>query len=873
ISAQVSARPKACVKHMAPREGYSRSGYGRTSSLRRSRAEPEMTHHVLDPGNPEKLPRPISGIDAEAVYGSIEEEGPVEFSPTSPSKSPEARSVAREQNAARQFLWSSMDAVMLRPDSSHLPVPLSVVLTPFADSADFTSLPISDTGKEEPLRCPRCRCYANPHFKWSVRENRKFTCNMCGHSLDVPKTFLEDMERNAQTADADTHPELVFGSVDFTAAALLEEDLPGPFVPAVCFAVETSPQAIKRGFTAAALEALEKTLQAPHPLERAVYLVTFDEAVTFYVPGNRGRFRAVVMPDVDEPFVPVSPESLGVHMADPEGKEMFLQLLADLRSSFHTSPDSSPREESPFDPFHLEDCEVASSTVLRTGVQTLAALGGGDLVLFQATVPAVPDDSVPEDDDDVLSPKTPKTPRTPKTPITPLKKRKRTFLEEMHRSCCRSGVAVSAVTAPHDADASRLHWLPWRTGGDVLHLPNFPAAGQQIASQLQHWVHKMQASAYNCVVKLRCSKGLCCKSLLAPWPAAASAEDQSAFEVPRLSPDMSVTFTLLPEIEPDPEEEYLRSRERKSLAVQAAILYTNCKGERLLRTHTRSLSIVTSARQILNSINMAPLMATLVKQAVIIALDPTQNPKLPRDMLLESCLQILTTYRRRCVDLPNKQKLVTSKQLQLLPLYILAARKLLYAFVGCKEDKVQEEMLQRILRMPIHNIMIALYPRVYPLPATFPEGVDLPRHSPAAEEQVSRGAAPGYLVVNGLGMWYQAGAQGELREAAAELAERIREVLQPAPDWIPLAELPQLVQPALPEKVGQEAAPRRPKYGRTPGASFGTPSVTKATSETSWPEKVLLSALFVEDSGVTEMSYPEWISFLQEQLVLRLTES
>ena len=41
--------------------------------------------------------------------------------------------------------------------------------------------------------------------------------------------------------------------------------------------------------------------------------------------------------------------------------------------------------EAKLDPFHLADVQdVASSTVLRTGVQTLAALGGGDLVLFQA---------------------------------------------------------------------------------------------------------------------------------------------------------------------------------------------------------------------------------------------------------------------------------------------------------------------------------------------------------------------------------------------------------------------------------------------------------------------------------------------------------
>ena len=40
------------------------------------------------------------------------------------------------------------------------------------------------------------------------------------------------------------------------------------------------------------------------------------------------------------------------------------------------------------DPFHLAGdgvFAVASSSVLRTGIQTLAALGGGDLLLFQVT--------------------------------------------------------------------------------------------------------------------------------------------------------------------------------------------------------------------------------------------------------------------------------------------------------------------------------------------------------------------------------------------------------------------------------------------------------------------------------------------------------
>ena len=51
--------------------------------------------------------------------------------------------------------------------------------------------------------------------------------------------------------------------------------------------------------------------------------------VTFYVPISHGRFRAVVMPDMEEPFVPVSPESLGVTLA-----RFFLEINT-VQSSSH----------------------------------------------------------------------------------------------------------------------------------------------------------------------------------------------------------------------------------------------------------------------------------------------------------------------------------------------------------------------------------------------------------------------------------------------------------------------------------------------------------------------------------------------------------
>ncbi|CAE8583120.1 unnamed protein product [Polarella glacialis] len=872
---------------------------GSPASRRVNRSGDVTSSVTMDPaGHPEKLPRPVCGIDSEAVYGSILQESPQEGCSPAGSPSPKNVTVAREKNAARQFLWLTQESVMMKADASSLPLPLAAVLAPFADSADCTSLPLSDVGAEEPLRCPRCRCYVNPHFRWSLRNAQKFECNMCGHNLDVPETFLEEMELNGQTADEDHHPELVFGSVDFTAEGFSDDRPTGSSVPLVCFAIETSAAAVASGFTPAVLDALEQAFDVEElPLERPVCFLTYDdEEVTFYAPTRSGRFRSVAMTDLDEPFLPLHMNQMLLDLADTEGQAMVLDMICNLRqvlctgdsssSATRTSGASSPsfclEEESP-----ASERRSSGRAALRLAVEALSGGAGGDVLLFQAssTWSASPKASAS------ASPrKAPALPADASPKALPREELAAdNFLEETRLACIRGGVAISCVTAPalpEHVDAAQLHWLPFRTGGDTLHLPSFSSASATLLTcQVGHWLKKMQASAYRCVVKLRCSKGLQCRDLVAPWPAAASSEDRSAFELPRISPDTSVAFILRPDYDAESDEDY--RKERRYPCVQAAILYTNTKGERLLRTHTSSMGIATSVRQVFQHINIAPLMTVLLKQAATLALDQSSvaKPTLPGDFLLEFCLQVLSTYRRKCVDWASSSKaLVIGRRLLLLPIYVLVARKLLYS-VSSMEDKEQaEETLQRLLRMPIHSAMAALYPRVYPLPAPVHDGADLPRSSPAMEEQVSRGPSAAYLITNGLGIWYhQTGAgtpegESDLRANAVKLAERIREELQPSPAWAPLVELSRLPDSlATPQAAGDESPSKgRPRFGsqspskgRTPGSGGRTPSACTSDS-ISWPEKVLLSTLFVEDEGVTEMSYAQWVEFLFEQVGLML---
>jgi len=396
----------------------------------------------------------------------------------------------------------------------------------------------------------------------------------------------------------------------------------------------------------------------------------------------------------------------------------------------------------------------------------------------------------------------------------------------------------------------------------VLHLPNFSAAScsQSLASHLQHWAGKMQSSAYGCVFKLRCSKGLVCNSLVAPWPAASSSSDGSAFELPRLSADASFALTLRPEVDSDGEDDVLRRRDdkKRQLFIQTAILYTNGEGERLLRIHTTLISVVFSVRAVYASVSVAPLMALMVKQAAALALDRKNSAKVqPKDQLLQLCLRILSTYRRHCYtnDI-SAQSLVVSKTLSLFPLYILAARKLIYSFNLEKDEACREDGLQRLMRMPIHSLMVALYPRAYALPipsareehggAIFEDAVldsknlerSLATPCPVMQEHVAKGPSPAYLMTNGFHSWLLKTESGQALDAQAAAAttqlatkacEHIHENLQPSIGPLALDELP----------------------------------VHNENGENSWQEKVRLATLFVEDEGANEMSYTDWVEFLQ----------
>lgn len=162
--------------------------------------------------------------------------------------------------------------------------------------------------------------------------------------------------------------------------------------------------------------------------------------------------------------------------------------------------------------------------------------------------------------------------------------------------------------------------------------------------------------------------------------------------------------------------------------------------------------------------------------------------------------------------------------------------------------------------MPIHSILVALYPSAYALPASsineenggeelaaaIRDSKNLKRAlaspCPLMQEHVAKGPSPAYIIANGFNAWLLRTESGSSLEEKSAVA--IGELAQKACD-----NLQQRLQPSM-----------------SPMALSELPAISE-TAEDTWQAKVRLATLFVEDEGATEMSYNDWVEFLQGHIL------
>ncbi|KAH7926159.1 beta-sandwich domain of Sec23/24 [Leucogyrophana mollusca] len=592
------------------------------------------------------------------------------------------------------------------PSSSHLAreceIPLAAVFQPFADlDPREEAVPLVECGEAGPARCAECRGYINPWCEWTAGGS-KWKCNLCAHETEVSPDYFCNLDTNLMRLDHLQRPELNKGTVDFVVSAeeywappplpkmstsyfSIDPPLSGPRKPQsmrYVLAFDVSIEAVQSGFLQSACACMRDLLYGGTTAEGASFepcfprdceiaILTFDRTLHFYnLSPSLPQASMMVLSDLDEVFLPLR-EGL---FAYPEESRAVIESLLDVIP--HRHGETVVRE-------------AGLGSALLAGLASLAGRGG-HMVVFQSTLPSVGPGAL--------------EPLTDQTSVYGTEKERDLFLprnqtwRDIAEECAEEGIGVSMFLGMSKAiDIGSIGIVSSTTGGELYFHPRFNPARDTIvlASQLRRLVTR--TTAYNCLMRIRCSNGLRVSKHYGSFHERTATD----LEIGVLDSDKAISVLL----------EHSRSLDERQYAhLQCAVLYTSTSGQRRVRTCNLALQVATLAGSIFRYADMDTVVCHLARDSM--AKLTSRRMAHIREDLTEKCSSLLLGYRRNCAASTSPSQLIIPEAFRALPVYTLAISKSKSLKGRNVSADVRNYHAQKILSMSVRSTMQHLYPRL-----------------------------------------------------------------------------------------------------------------------------------------------------------------
>ncbi len=545
-------------------------------------------------------------------------------------------------------------------------VPLAVVMSPFADPkpgesgipvVDFSIAKEGAPGSGGPLRCDKCRAYANPGFKF-LSGGSVFQCNMCGATCDTPPEHYSPISpANGLRVDIDSRHELRYGSVDYIVGNKdyqVRDPKPAKYV----YAVDVSAAAVQSGLATAALYSIRLAISAglvPGAKQGArIAVFTFDDALHFYDArgADDGSVVSVhVVPDVNDPFVPLGGD--GLFLTPTEAVAAVDAIL----ESHAQAPSAGAALGSALHAIHGAMAEtggkafVVAGGIPSAGVDTLERRGGGAVGGGE------------EREQRLLKPATPN-------------------YEVLACELAEKQISVDLFLAPTAAfvDAATLVRVPRACGGRLFHYPAFDRVRDAAALHRALCTATSSVRAFDGLLRVRTSTGL-----------EAAGEYVGHFGRPQRGDDvggpvfdstqaialeLSVVSKLMEGSGGGGGRAYAGGGGLfEDACVQCAVLFTDPAGQRRIRVHTMFANKTTVLADVFRLADVDAMVSFLAKKAASAVFSNGTPISKAREALVEKTVQALFVYRKRCTSSSMSGQLILPEALKTLPIVILGLTK------------------------------------------------------------------------------------------------------------------------------------------------------------------------------------------------------
>ncbi|CAK7199823.1 COPII coat Sec23p-Sfb3p heterodimer component [Sporothrix eucalyptigena] len=577
-------------------------------------------------------------------------------------------------------------------------LPLGLLLQPLAPlQAGEQAVPVLDFGEAGPPRCRRCRAYINPFMVFRSGGN-KFVCNLCTYPNDTPSEYFCATSPQGVRGDRDQRPELSRGTVEFVVPK--EYWTKEPVGLRWLFLIDVTQESYNRGFLEAFCEGILGALygggeedekdengepKRSIPANARVGFVTYDKEVHFYnVASTLEQAQMMIMPDIEDPFVPLSD---GLFVDPYESKAVITSLLTRLPQMFST----------------IKNPEPALLSTLNAAISALEATGGKVVCAVSSLPTWGPGRLFMRDDGKHTGGEMDKKLYTTEHPGW------RKAAERM----TAAGIGVDfflAAPAGGYLDVATIGHVSSTTGGEAFYYPNFIAGrdNAKLSMEVKHAVTR--ETGFQALIKVRCSNGLQVSNYHGNFVQHTLGAD---LEIGAIDADkaIGVTFSYDGKLDTKLDAHF-----------QSALLYTTADGQRRVRCSNVIASVSENTRESLKFVDQDAVYSILAKEAATKLANTSANLKDTRLWLTEKTIEVLAGYRKHHASssAPPSQ-LIMPERLKEFCMYMLGLIKC-RAFKGGSETGDRRVHEIRMIRsMGALELSLYLYPRILPLHNLQPE--------------------------------------------------------------------------------------------------------------------------------------------------------
>ncbi|KAJ2809979.1 COPII subunit [Coemansia furcata] len=510
-------------------------------------------------------------------------------------------------------------------------LPFGLVITPFKTQEQGEEpIPVVS----EIVRCRRCRTYVNPFVQF-VEGGRRWKCNLCGLSNDVPLIF--DYDSATQTnRNRWVRPDLNYSVVEFVAP--LEYMVRPPMPPVYVFIIDVSYASVQLGAPGVIGQTILSALdRIPNVDNRTkVAFIAVDSSLHYFqVRPNGTEPQQLVVSDLDGIFLP-SPTDLLLNLY--ECRQGIECLLSRLDSMFKTN----------------HSVGNALCPAIQAAQKMLGTLGG-KVIVMQASPPTIGEGKVePRAEGKDLG-----TSRE-----SDLLRPQNMWYKTVAAECSRTQIAFDTVfIGQQPMDIPTVSCLARHTGGSVFYYPSFMATRKpEVERFSQEFSNHLSARvALESVLRVRASKGL----RMASYYGNFFLRSLDLLALPNGLPNHSYAVDI--EI-----EDTLTS---PVVYFQTALLHTTAYGERRIRVATLALPTTDNIHTVFHHADQVAIASLLSRKAVDRALVAKLEDA--REALQHKALEIIGAFKTECTQSSSgaTTQLQIPRSLQLLPFLTLSSLK------------------------------------------------------------------------------------------------------------------------------------------------------------------------------------------------------